>query len=115
LPRRKFDKTLDNQAYTWYDVRRTSRITEQDGAELMTHPIIDSQNLRLVSVVGSYAELMAHIGLFFPNGEIGEDNDGQVIIYTNLYPHPTTQGLVEDREPESFEDAPGNPDDERGL
>ena len=33
----------------------------------------------------SMDSLMCTIRTIFPDGELGEDNDGQVIIYTGLY------------------------------
>lgn len=30
-------------------------------------------------------ELMQYIGEYLPDATIGEDNDGQLVIYTNLY------------------------------
>lgn len=33
---------------------------------------------------------------FLPNAEIGEDDDGQIIIYTNLIPGPNSEGGIDD-------------------
>ena len=46
-----------------------------------------SLNIRSYSMCKTYKNeswLMLIVNTFFPQGEIGEDNDGQVVIYTSM-------------------------------
>jgi hypothetical protein len=39
-------------------------------------------------------ELVSLVGNVLPNAEFGEDNEGQVIVYTNLYQKPGKGGQL---------------------